>query len=287
MIQLRRSTASLLGAAVVGLLAAGCSDPGTAGRDTSVPVDTPPATPSPASIVGPAIIRLRRFPDGLAVVGLDATTRQLDVEVKVVGLRPGTTHPASLLRGGCAQPGALAYRLDPMTADARGVADVTTKVDNVAESTIPTSGWDVTVDTAGSPSVPMACGEVTNTADASVVSVGIGPVNPVGSPDRDAVGTATLTASGGQLTVTLDVTGLTPGASHAADLRKGTCEALGPEVVQPLQPVTGDPSGHALVTTRIPGVSRFPAGVWYVDVHGAGAVAQTTLDPLVCGNVGP
>jgi hypothetical protein len=159
-------------------------------------------------------------------------------------------------------------------------------VDGVSETAIPTGGWDLTVYATAAPSVPMACGEVTNTANATAVSVGVGSTDPPGAPDREAAGMATLTAGGGRLSVTLDVTGLVPGSSHGADIRTGTCESEGSDVVHRLDPLTADATGHAVATTVVAGVPAIPLGVWYVDVLVAGA-GPGAVTPLVCGNIGP
>jgi hypothetical protein len=284
-VRLPRPPLRSLAAAVAGALAVGgCADAGARPAGPPPPA-TAPGPASPGTLTGPVTVRLRHLPAGIAVVGLDADTRHLDVEVRMVGLVPGSSHAAALREGDCARPGAVLHPLQAMVADARGVADVRSRVGGVAESEIPAGGWQLTVD-AAAPSVPLACGEVTNTANATAVSAGLGPVDPPGSPDRDAAGTATLEVAGGGLTVTLDVTGLVPGSRHAADIRAGTCESEAAGVVHVLPPLTADATGHALATTRVPGVPAIPAGVWYVEVPRTGA-APGAIAPLVCGNVGP
>lgn len=282
--RLRRSALALVPATASAALAGGCATAGSAPPARPAPGMAAPGSPTPGSLTGPAVVRLRHLPAGIAVVGLDPDTRRLDVEVRMVGLVPGSSHVAALLQGDCERPGPAVHPLHAMLADAHGVADVRSRVDGVSETAIPTGGWQLTVDTTGAPSTPLACGEVTNTANARAVSVGLGPADPPGSPDRDAAGTATLTATGGQLTVVLDVTGLSPGSTHPADIRTGTCESEGAGVVHALDALTADATGHAAVTTHVPGVPAIPSGVWYVEVLRAGPGA---VDPLVCGNLGP
>jgi hypothetical protein len=285
-VRLRRSALALVHATVSAALAGGCATAGSSPPARPALEVIAPGSPSPDTATGPATIHLRHLPAGIAIVGLDPDTRRLDVEVRIVGLVPGSSHAAGLLRGDCAQPGPAVHPLQVMVADAHGVADVRSRVDGVAETTIPTAGWQITVDAADATSAPLACGEVTNTADAAAVSVGLAPVDPPGRSGSEAAGTATLSTAGAGLTVVLDVTGLAPWSTHAADIRTGTCESEGPGVVHGLAALTADATGHAAATTRVTGVAAIPLGVWYVEVLRAGA-GPGAVEPLVCGNVGP
>jgi len=269
------------------LLTAGCSDaaPPSAGPAAGTLGAAGPSSTAAPDTTGPVAVRLRRFPAGLAVVGLERSSRVLTVEIRVAGMAPRSLHPARLLRGGCAQPGPVVHPLDPLTVDDGGVADTTTTVTGVHEDAIPPAGWSLAVDrgtAAADQGVAVLCGDVTNTAGQTVTTAGLGAVIPPGGPDPAAAGTATLAISAGGLRVMVDVSGLTPGSVHAGGIRAGACEDEG-AAVHVLQPLSADASGHASGTTLIPGVAAIPLGRWFVDVEGPEA---GTPAPVLCANIG-
>ena len=97
--------------------------------------------------------------------------------------------------------------------------------------------------------------------------------------------TAHLTLSGSTLTVTLTLTGLQPGSSHAAHIHAGSCQSQG-AVVHPLNNVIADRSGNYHGTTTIQKVSSLPGSGWYVNVHSSTDLStQTGFNPIACGNV--
>ncbi len=264
-------------------LAAGCSDsptaPGT-GPSGSAPPPTPTAIPS---IKGPAVIKLNRFPAGVAVIGLNPTVHQLTVEIRTAGFPAGGVHPARLISGGCAHPGAVVHPLDPLTSDDRSIADTTTTVSDVKDPGIPRTGWSLAVYrgmAAADQGVMVMCGDITNEIDQLVTTAGLGVVVPPGGPDPKAAGKATLSIVGGQLEVVIDVRGLTPGSSHAGQIRRGNCEGE-KTVVHPLGTITADATGQRVGPTMLPGVGSIPLDVWFVNVSAPGSI-----DPILCGNVG-
>ncbi|HEX6493633.1 MAG TPA: hypothetical protein VF112_08975 [Candidatus Dormibacteraeota bacterium] len=259
---------------VLGALVTGCGDATPAASTSGATPAASTATPAPTTS-GPVTVRLRRFPAGLAVVGLNTESKQLSVEIKVAGLAPGSTHPASLVAGGCVRPGAVLHPLQPLVPDKDSVADTTTALPDATDTEIPRSGWALTVSTG---STVIMCGDLDNEAGQSVITAGIG-VAP-GVPDPKAGGTATLSVVDGALKIAVDVTGLTPGSTHAAQLRRGNCEGER-AVLHVLSALTADAGGHAVGTTVIPGIATIPLDGWFLGIS-----PPAGLDPVVCGNVG-
>ncbi|MEA2671135.1 MAG: hypothetical protein QOG45_1355 [Chloroflexota bacterium] len=269
---------------LLGALATGCSD----GSSPVSPLTgtAPGATPTPVpTTTGPVPVTLRHFPAGLAVIGLNPSVKQLTIEIRAAGLAPGTTRPARLMSGSCAHPGTLLHALDPLVFAANSVADVTTTVNDVTETEIPQSGWYLAVyrgAAAADQGVEVLCGDLDNPASQGVITAGLGVAVPPGGPDPQAAGTATLTIVGGQLKVAIDATGLTPGSTHVAQLRRGNCEGEGAPL-HPLEALVADARGHAVSTTTVPGVAGIPLNQWFVGVTPKQAAV---LDPVLCGNVG-
>lgn len=270
--------------ALAGGLVTGCSDgssqvPPLTGTSTGA---TPTAIPT---TTGPVPVTLRHFPAGLAVIGLNPSTKQLTVEIRVAGLAPGTTRPARLMSGSCARPGTLLHALDPLVFAANSVADTTTTVNGVTETVIPQSGWYLAVyrgTAAADQGVEVLCGDLDNPVSQAVITAGLGVAVPTGGPDPQAAGAGTLTIVGGQLKVTIDATGLTPGSTHAAQLRRGNCEGEG-ATLHPLEALIADARGHAVSTTMVPGIAGIQLNQWFVGVT---PQQPAVLDPVLCGNVG-
>jgi hypothetical protein len=266
---------------VLGALAAGCSNGYPLPTTGAGPTQAAP-TPVPTT-TGPVPVKLRHFPVGLAAIGLNTQAKQLTIELKVAGLAPASNHPARLMAGSCAHPGALLHALDPVVPGADSIADVTTTVNDARETEIPRSGWYIAVyrgPAAADQGTTIMCGDLDNEARQTVITAGISVVVPPGGPDPQAAGTATLSIVDGQLKVMIDATGLTPRSTHDAQLRKGNCEGEG-AVLHPLAALTADATGHGVSTTMVPGVTGIPLNQWFLGVSQPGV-----LDPAVCGNVG-
>lgn len=261
---------------VLAALVTGCGDATPAASTTGAAPAASTATPLPTTR-GPVTVKLRRFPAGLAVVGLNTESKQLSIQIKLAGLAPGSTHPASLIAGGCAHPGALLHPLQPLVPDADSIADTTTAVPDTTDTAIPRNGWALTVSTG---STEIMCGDLDNEAGQTVITAGIGAVVPPGGPDAHAAGTATLSVVDGALKVAVDLTGLTPGSTHAAQLRRGNCEGER-AVLHALSALTADAGGHAVGTTVIPGITTIPLDGWFLGVS-----PPASLEPVLCGNVG-
>jgi len=84
------------------------------------------------------------------------------------------------------------------------------------------------------------------------------------------------------LIVTLHLTGLQPGSTHASHIHVGTCSSIG-EILYPLKNVIADTAGNATTVTTINNITGgIPATGWAVAVH-QGPTAQT--GDLLCGDV--
>jgi CHRD domain len=301
--RMSRTGIGIAGAALtIGLLTACGGSPSSTGG-TSATSTTSTGGYATGSVL---TVALNHVPHGEARLAYDAASRSMTVTVHLFGLAPNSSHPAHIHAGSCMKQGPVVYPLNSLIADAKGVADATTKVSNVKEGGIPNGAWYVNVHNGPllSPTdefLPIVCGDVATsgtfagTASAGATSSSVtvpltsGPPPPSkpGSPDEAAAGRATLRIVDGALQVVLDLTELAPLGSHAAHIHLGSCEAQGP-VFKPLNSVTADANGHATSTTTIPGITSIPSKVWYINVHrtvniGAG---QADFDPILCGNIG-
>ena len=85
-----------------------------------------------------------------------------------------------------------------------------------------------------------------------------------------------------ELTVTLQLSGLQPGSSHAAHIHAGACSAVG-KILHPFQDIVADKAGNATSTTTIYNLAGgVPPTGWNITVH-QGATAETGT--LLCGDV--
>jgi hypothetical protein len=118
-------------------------------------------------------------------------------------------------------------------------------------------------------------------------------VNLNGVDQGPLTGKATIgyDASAQTLTVTLDATGLTPGA-HAAHIHAGSCQGQG-AVLYMLMDFQADAHGNVVDQTRtVTGVKSMPAtGTWYLNLHQgdsntilANGAPALPFRPLLCAN---
>lgn len=267
-----------------GAAVAACGSSGSSATTSTTTAGSVPATGAPVSVT------LQHLPHGQATLTYDAAAKTLKVEVKLVGLAPGSSHPNHIHGGSCAQQGGVLYPLTAITADSHGTADVTTTVKDVKEGKIPASGWYVNVHNGpglqpAEQFQPIVCGDVSNQGGATTLSVPL-QTGPPGTPDQEASGSAQLSIDNGSLKVSITAHGLSPKSTHAAHIHAGSCESQG-DVVHPLPALTADASGNASETVTIPNVSSIPSGQWYVNVHRTSEITTSTgFDPVICGDVG-
>jgi CHRD domain len=263
------------------------------GGTTSAPASssTPASTSTGATTSNIASATLKHQPHGTATISWDPTRQGLTVKISLIGLAPGSTHPAQINSGSCAKQGAVVYPLQNVVADARGVGTSTTTIKNVTK--IPASGWYIIVHNGPnlSPSdqfLPIVCSNLTRTTVSPTSSLSLQvPLNtaPPASASETVSGMAHLTLAGSTLAVKLTLSGLQPNSMHAAHIHAGSCESQG-AVVYPLKTIVADALGKANVTTTIANVSSILSSGWYVNVHhGTDMSTQTGFDPIACGNV--
>lgn len=79
-------------------------------------------------------------------------------------------------------------------------------------------------------------------------------------------GTGQIVESNGSFTVTVQLSGMTPGSNHVSHLHAGKCSAPG-GIAFALQPVIADSAGRATTTSSVPAGYAIPVSGWYVNVH--------------------
>lgn len=285
----RKGSALAVLGLVMALLLAACGG-GTTGSGSTA---TPSGGTSTTTTTMTAAAMLKHVPNGTAALSWDPTSQMLTVQLTLVGLAPGSMHPAHIHTGSCANQGNVVHPLTTVVADSHGDATASTMV-KVAGG-IPASGWYVNVHNgpglapADTQFLPIVCGDVANsntsTSAAQSVMVTMNAAPPA-SAGQAATGMAKLTLSGTQLTIVVTISGLAPNSMHPAHIHAGTCESQG-AVLYPLTTIAADASGNATVTTTVTiKESAIPSTGWYVNVHrDPDLTTSTGFDPIACGNV--
>jgi Cu/Zn superoxide dismutase len=229
----------------------------------------------------------------------------LTATVAVTGLTPGSSHTVEIDApgsDGTDSGSRVVHFTSPLTANAAGAANATLRAAESVRSlpygsrfvirlgTGNTNGTN-TVTLAGEPIARSGrltaepWGEKSNLTgiDVNVNGVNQGPLT----------GRATIAfdPAAHTLTVTLDATGLTPGA-HAAHIHAGSCQSQG-AVLYMLMDFQADAHGNVVDQTRtVTGVNSLPAtGTWYLNVHQgdsnsivANGAPALPFRPLLCAN---
>ncbi len=129
----------------------------------------PPTANQPTAVTSlTAGAALKHMPQGSVLLIWTPNDQTLNVNVRLYGLSPNSTHPVAIHSGSCPKQGPVLYPLQNMVADAHGVADTTTQIKNVKNG-IPASGWYVNVHNGPrlSPAIQflsIVCGNITNPA---------------------------------------------------------------------------------------------------------------------------
>jgi CHRD domain len=98
-------------------------------------------------------------------------------------------------------------------------------------------------------------------------------------------GTGTVVKVAGSFTVTIKLTGLTPGSSHISHVHNGACAKPG-GIAYPLTQVVADSSGAATVVSIVPAAYSIPTSGWYVNVHhGPDFSAPANGPSISCGDL--
>lgn len=278
----------VMGMAVLACVVAlsGC-DVGGGGGSSGGPTAGVTATTALTS----ATATLSHQPTGTADVTYSASAKTLTVKVNLTGLAPNSTHAAHIHSGNCGSNGAVVHALNTISANGTGAATLNQTIDNVSGG-IPGSGWYLNVNNGTAndqySNVSIACVNITptnTTTSAGQTQTAHATFAKGEGPSQNSSGKATLAIQGGNLVVTITLSGLEPTSKHAAHIHTGSCTSQG-DVVHALNDVTADGSGNATSTTTITKVTSIPSGGWYVNVHrGLNLNSPIDFDPIACGAV--
>jgi Cu/Zn superoxide dismutase len=285
-----------------GFLGAPGMMPGPAPTPSSMPTSSasaPMPSPSRSSSQGMGgaggqqsmTVSLQPMPAG--TVSLGQGSQGLTAQVSVSGLTPGSSHAVELRNGGT-----VLTQFSPLTADGTGQAS-TTLTSNYTGSIA--AGSRVVIlsgaaDDGGTDSQQIADSFVAGNADdgGSMGQLRALDITGDGTGYQTLTGTATLAydPTAQTLTVTVNASGLTPGA-HAAHIHVGSCASQG-GVQYMLMDLTANSQGQVVNETRVvTGVtSPLAASGMYLNIHQGDsntilANGQPTIAfrPLLCANV--
>jgi Cu/Zn superoxide dismutase len=227
------------------------------------------------------VVRLSPVAGQKAKGGADLKQRAgaLSVALVVSRLTPGAFYAAHVHAGTCAAPGAAALTLPDIYADEHGVAKLVVTVPTAAGANYLAGGFSVDVHAGPSASATPAisCGDIA--AKTPKVEKSAAKAFLKGAAAER--GRAELVQKGGDVSVWIKLSGLTPGA-HALHLHAGSCAAPGAVAVS-LGDVTAGPDGT--VFTKVTALSSIPVvtDAYALDVHaGASAAPGATV---ACGDL--
>jgi hypothetical protein len=100
-------------------------------------------------------------------------------------------------------------------------------------------------------------------------------------------GTGDIVDATGSFTLTIKLTGMTPGSIHVSHVHAGRCTQPG-GIVYSLQSVVASSSGTATTTTTVPATYLVPTSGWYVNVHFGPDFTEAAYAPSIsCGDLQP
>jgi hypothetical protein len=100
-------------------------------------------------------------------------------------------------------------------------------------------------------------------------------------------GTGDIVNATGSFTLTIKLTGMTPGSIHVSHVHAGRCSAPG-GIVYNLQSVVAGSSGIATTISTVPAVYLVPTSGWYVNVHFGPDFTEAQYAPSIsCGDLQP
>jgi len=243
-------------------------------------------------------LTLHAMPQGTVTLG-KASDGTLQAQVDVTGLTPGSQHLVEIDRPNSDTP---AIEFQELTADSTGAANVTLSSTSY-EGDVPAGGHFVIrlgVSTNDFNRNALAAEPIAETGplswgydDSRQYQLAAVDVNANGQSQGQLTGNATVSydASAQTITVTVNASGLTPGA-HAAHIHSGSCQAQG-SVLYMLMDFQADSNGSIVNQTRtVTGVTAMPAsGTWYLNLHQgdsnsilANGVPTLSFRPLLCAN---
>ena len=244
------------------------------------------ATPVTASVQD---LRLQAMPQGTATFVWNAEG-QLTVQVNATGLTPGSSHAAELT----GPDGTAIAQFTTLTANGMGQAQAT--LTSTDTTPVPVGSHLVILldDQMGAiASVPIAQTPAIASGQMSYQLQAV-EVGPTGTSYGTPQGSATIAYDprAKTITVTLNASGLTPGA-HAAHIHVGSCASQGP-VQYMLMDFVANSRGQIVNQVRtVTGVTMpVPATGWYLNLHQgnsnnilAGGQPTVNFRPLLCANI--
>jgi hypothetical protein len=239
-----------------------------------------------------AHLNLRPMPVGTARFGRDGGGH-LTAKLDTSGLTPGSSHTVVLYGPSGSTPLAS---FGVLTAS--GVGQGVATLDSPYMGGIPHGSHLVILNGIQGSAVdnePIAqTSRLSGTAGGSPITLKAVEVSPAGTSYGALSGRATIVYDPGAqtLAVTVDASGLTPGA-HAAHIHLGSCASQGP-VLYMLMDLVANGHGRIVNETRvISGVTTpIPATGWYLNLHQGNSNTilsngQPTIffRPLLCSNI--
>ena len=199
----------------------------------------------------------------------------VQIYVRVTGLTPGSQHLVEIDMPNSNSPSVL---FNVLTVDSTGSANVTLG-SNVPLSEVPTDGHVVirlgVSNTDGNRNAVAGeaiaeTGSISGSIDDSQsLRLNGMDVNEVGQSQGQLSGSVTVTfnSTARTLMITLNVSGLVPGA-HAVQINSGSCQSQGNSLYTPMD-FQADSSGNISNQTQtLSGVSWLPSsGDWYLNLH--------------------
>ena len=253
-------------------------------------------------------LSLAPMPTGSVTLHRDGNGN-VTANVTATGLTPGSSHTVEIDApgpGGATNP--IVRFAGPLTADATGAANATLQATGSVRALpygsrfvirLGTIGNDATNSGGAGGNTSLAAEPIARSGQLSSSPWGTRSsltgidVNTNGVNLGPLTGQATIAydAAAHTLTVTLNASGLTPGA-HAAHIHSGSCQSQG-AVLYMLMDFQADARGNVADQTRtVTGVDSMPAGgTWYLNVHQgdsntivANGAPALPFRPLLCAN---
>jgi hypothetical protein len=242
------------------------------------------ATPSTASV------NLTAMPSGTVTFGRDSSGH-LTAQPNLFGLTPGSAHQVNLI-----EPSNV-VGFGTLTADATGQASAT--LDSTLNGTTVPAGSRLEIlngtasDSTSTEPIAQTASLSGNIAGSTAKLTSV-EVDPTGTSWGTPQGKASISynQAAQTLTVTVNASGLTPGA-HAAHIHSGSCQSQG-GVVYMLMDLMANSQGKIVNQTRtITGVTTpIPPTGWYLNLHQgdsnqilSGGQPTILFRPLLCGNI--
>jgi Cu/Zn superoxide dismutase len=259
----------------------------TTGALAAGPANAAPLQQHPKSVT--THVWLTSMPQGSVTLDRD-WFGTVEATVRAFGLTPGSSHAVELVD----RDGQEVASFGTLTANGVGQADATLQSWDWA----PVGSAHVVIlnGTAGDPvsAEPIAktSHHVGGVATYQLIPVEVGADGANYGTPRGAA-TITYNRHAQTITVTVNASGLTPGA-HAAHIHVGSCAAQGP-VQYMLMDFTADANGQIVDQTRTVAnvTTPLPDSGWYLNLHQGNsnniltAAGTPTINfrPLLCGNI--